>query len=610
MPLSTTDQFRVIPTSDFNATIPRCLQAGGCALWEWRPACRRFSFSDGFWDLLGYPNDAKPIPGRDPARHISPRDLGAIVRQIERELTRNRDTVHFEFQVADVNGKTRWISGRGRVIEGQQVPSVPKRAEAAALCVTGTLSDVTTYRLIRATTADNRRNLAGFLDTLPGMFYRSVPADGAWRIVYVSQGIQNLLGYDPVYFLENRDAIYAELVAPEDYQRIWEAVDRAIIEKRSYQLYYRMRTASGDFKWVWEQGEVAFGADGEPTSMQGLVADVTRQKELEIELHKENVRLKSSLKDRYHFGDIIGKSASMQKVYELIEKAAASDANVILYGESGTGKELVARLVHHLSPRGEAEFVPVNCGAIPENLLESEFFGHKKGAFTGAHKSRRGYLAAADKGTLFLDELGEISPNFQVKLLRVLEGQGYSPLGDTHLQVPDIRIVAATHNNLMEMIRRGKMREDFFFRIHIIPITLPPLRERKEDIPLLIDHFLEKFQPGQVHGLKAGELSTALSGYDWPGNVRELQNTIQRYVALGEVALAWGDSPAVVPTPLNVRRDQGALARGLRNEVEKFEKEVLVSALEAQHWHRDKTARLLKITPRTLYRKMQRYRLG
>ncbi len=230
--------------------------------------------------------------------------------------------------------------------------------------------------------------------------------------------------------------------------------------------------------------------------IEGLVADITHRKkaldelkESEASLRQENIRLRARTKDRFRFGDIIGKSEPMQRVYELILRAAATDVNVILYGESGTGKELVTRAIHDASDRKEQVFFPVNLGAIPENLIESEFFGHKKGAFTGADKDKRGFLHLTDKGTLFLDELAEIGLNLQVKLLRVLEGGGFTPLGTTDVIKPDIRFIAASNQDLGDRVEKGQIREDFFYRIHVLPIYLPSLRERKEDIPLLVELF-------------------------------------------------------------------------------------------------------------------------
>jgi PAS domain S-box-containing protein len=456
---------------------------------------------------------------------------------------------------------------------------------------------------------DSHRMLVRLVDNLPGMIYRHKFSKGDWKITFVSKGVKGLIGYEQAYFMENREAIYAELIAPEDYKRIWKDVNKAVAEKRPFQLYYRMKTASGEFKWVWEQGQALFNENGAAYALEGFVADVTQQKELEIKLHNENLRLKASMQDRYHFGDIIGKSAAMQQVYEFMQKAAASSANVIVYGESGTGKELVARMIHKLSQRGEKAFVPVNCGAIPETLLESEFFGYKKGAFTGATTDRKGYLAAADGGTLFLDELGDLPQNFQVKLLRVVEGQGYTRLGDIEVCRPDLRIVAATHKNMLELLGQNQVREDFFYRIHILPVSLPPLRERKGDIPLLIDHFLEKYNPEGKSVWMADELSTALKGYDWPGNVRELQNTIQRYVTLGNIELACGTSPRPMLIPGSHQIVCNLETDGLRPAVETYEKELIVTALESNRWSRDKTAKMLNITPRTLYRKMKRYEI-
>ena len=278
---------------------------------------------------------------------------------------------------------------------------------------------------------------------------------------------------------------------------------------------------------------------GNVTRLEAFVIDITERKqaekmlkEQEVYLRRENVRLKSSIRDRFRFGNIIGKSRSMQQVYERILNAAATDANVIIYGESGTGKELVAQAVHNMGNRRDGAFVTVNCGAIPENLLESEFFGYTKGAFTGAEKNKHGYLDLADGGTLFLDELGEIGLTIQVKLLRVIEGMGYRPVGSDQMHHPDIRIIAATNRDLAQLVRAGRMREDFYYRIHVIPVHLPPLRERKEDIPLLIDHFFQQYGDRRNLPPVTGEMLDVAMAYEWPGNVRELQNVVHRYVTL------------------------------------------------------------------------------
>ncbi len=327
----------------------------------------------------------------------------------------------------------------------------------------------------------------------------------------------------------------------------------------------------------------------------------------ETSLHEENVRLKANIKDRFRFGDIIGKSEPMQRVYEQILRAAATNANVILYGESGTGKELVSRAIHDASDRKEQVFFPVNLGAIAENLIESEFFGHKKGAFTGADCDQRGFLHLADKGTLFLDELADIGLNLQVKLLRVLEGNGFTPVGTNEVIKPDIRFIAASNQDLSHRVKTGQIREDFYYRIHVFLIRLPPLRERKEDIPLLVEHFLKSTAALQQGKPITSGFLEALQAYDWPGNVRELQNTLHRYVSQGEVDFL--GAPLRTPTPSPEMKFEPIWPNEelLRDAVAHFEREYILKQLEKNHWNRSKVASKLGIDRRTLFKKMRSY---
>ena len=330
-------------------------------------------------------------------------------------------------------------------------------------------------------------------------------------------------------------------------------------------------------------------------------------KKSETSLREENVRLKANIKERYRFGKIIGKSPVMQEIYELILKAAASDAGVIVYGESGTGKELVAEAIHKMSDRKEKPFVAVNAGGVAETLLESEFFGYKKGAFTGANADKRGLLQQADKGTLFLDELGEISPNLQAKLLRAIEGGGFTPVGGLEAEISDFRIIAATNQDLKQQMKKGLMRKDFFYRIHIIPLHLPPLRERKEDIPLLIEHFMQNHPPSKNLPTITLRVMEALTSYDWPGNVRELQNTLYRYVTLGEVdflgeqTIAPGGELSNFGDTIN----HGKMA--LDQAVADSEKATILNALKNFQGHKIKTAAALGISRAALYVKMKKY---
>ncbi len=326
-------------------------------------------------------------------------------------------------------------------------------------------------------------------------------------------------------------------------------------------------------------------------------------------LRRENIKLRSSIKERYRFGEIIGKSRPMQEVYELILRAAGSEANVLILGESGTGKELVARAVHEMSSRGDNSFVPVNCGAIPENLVESEFFGHVKGAFTGAHINKTGYLHTADGGTLFLDEVGELGLTMQVKLLRALESGEYNPVGDTKLQRSHARIIAATNRDFSAMVAEGKLRQDFYYRISVLPIVLPPLREKKEDIPLLVEHFLGMYCKDKKIPTIPGKIMEVLNNHDWPGNVRELQSVIQRYLAVGNFHFLKING-LHEKMEEDVYPDVEPEIADLKEATLNFERRYILAALNKRSWKRGRVAAELGIDPKTLYVKMKKIGLS
>lgn len=338
------------------------------------------------------------------------------------------------------------------------------------------------------------------------------------------------------------------------------------------------------------------------------IRDMSVQKSIENEkaaLQDENRVLKASLEERYKFGNIVGRSPAMKRVYELVSQAAASDFHVIITGASGTGKELVARTIYELSRRSENAFVAVNCSAIAESLFEREFFGHLKGSFTGADRKKPGFFDEAHRGTLFLDEVGELKPSMQVKLLRVLENGEYIPVGGTKAKTADARIISATNQDLTAMVRQGAFREDLFYRIHVIDIELPPLRERREDIPLLAESFMARFAPDGKSPRLTGKMLDTLSHYEWPGNVRELQNTIQRFLATNQIALpgkhsvsATEENEAVLPPD------------GLSGALDAMECRLILDSLQKTMWNRGKAADLLKISRWTLQRKMQKYQLA
>ena len=326
-------------------------------------------------------------------------------------------------------------------------------------------------------------------------------------------------------------------------------------------------------------------------------------KEERNHLRQENITLRSGIQDRYRFGEIIGKSLIMQELYQAIVNASLSDVNVLVYGESGTGKELVARTIHQLSERKDQSFVAVNCGAVPETLFEREFFGHRKGAFTGATMDKTGYFDRAHNGTLFLDEIAELSPTMQVKLLRVLQDGEYMALGDTASKIADVRIIAATNKDLREQMRKGFIREDFFYRIRVAVINVPALRERKEDIPLLIEHLLSQYEKGKHHSAIPGRIMETLGAYDWPGNIRELQNELQRY--LTEQRLDFTSIPDTRIAVGDDIIDLGGLS--LYAAIEEFEKRLIIKAFEHHHGNRKNTSAMLGIDRKTLYKKLKKY---
>jgi PAS domain S-box-containing protein len=464
--------------------------------------------------------------------------------------------------------------------------------------------DITEKKRAENALVESERRLSTLMNNLPGIAYRC-KADESFTMEFASQGSKRLLGFEPEELLDKEPNAYHRIVLPEDRENMLKLVRESVAKKRPFSFIYRIRTAGGEEKWVWEQGEGVFDDGDRLVALEGFISDVTAYKEVELDLRKENVRLRSSISERYRFGDIIGKSQKMQEVYDLILKAAASNANVIIFGESGSGKELVARAIHKLSDRQEGAFVPVNCGAIPKDLMEREFFGHMKGAFTGANSDKGGFLDSADGGTLFLDEIGEIPQNMQVKLLRVLDHAAYSPLGGIKLVKSDFRVIAATNRDLVKLVKEGRMREDFFYRIRILPIQLPPLRERKEDIPLLIDHFLSRLNKGRKEPRTLPvAVREAMETYSWPGNVRELQSALHTYISLGKLDLM-GQVSVTANLENNPLEPPLRTGVGLREQIENLEKKIIVNELDAARWHRGRTAEMLQITTKTLQRKMK-----
>ncbi len=467
-------------------------------------------------------------------------------------------------------------------------------------------------RLFDAVKQAEKRYRNIFENAVEGIF--QVSHDGT--MISINPSFARTLGYDSREdLIQNIRTVQEDLyVDPtQRYKFSQQLKENGVVNGFETEFYRKDRSRI----WISMHARPVYDGDGKLEYVEGIITDITKQRqtrerllESEKNLRHENTLLRSNIKDRYKFSNIIGKSPAMQSIYELILNASTANANVVIYGESGTGKELVARAIHDNSSRSDANFVAVNCGAIPQNLFESEFFGYKKGAFTGAVRDKNGFLKQADGGTLFLDEIGELDLNGQIKLLRALEGGGYIPLGGSRTEQPDVRIIAATNRNLQEQVKQGSMRKDFFYRIHIIPMSLPPLRERKEDIPLLIEFFLQKFadDKNEASDPLPLKIQNALYSYHWPGNIRELQNTILRYISLHK--LDFMEAP--VPTrryqdeqlehllePVNTNED-----KDYKTLIEEFEKKLFLHTLEKHKWHRERAAASLGLPRRTFFRKL------
>ncbi len=332
-------------------------------------------------------------------------------------------------------------------------------------------------------------------------------------------------------------------------------------------------------------------------------------------MKQENRLLKQQVHSRYGMKNIVGISESMQAVYNLIEKVADTDSTVLILGESGTGKELVAKAIHYNSRRADRPMVPVNCGAIPEELLESELFGHVKGAFTGAVATRPGRFEIADGGTIFLDEIGDMSPKLQVKLLRVLQERRFEPVGSTRTLEVDVRVITATNKNLEQAVSERRFREDLYYRLNVIPVHLPPLRDRRSDIPLLIDHFLTFFSK-ENHKTQpeiSDKAMALLLQYSWPGNVREVENLMERFVVLhknGQIQAE--DVPVRFQDKLDISTPDFEIPEEgihLKNRVDDFEDRLILKALEKTGWNKNQAAQLLNLNRTTLVEKIKKKNL-
>ena len=384
------------------------------------------------------------------------------------------------------------------------------------------------------------------------------------------------------------------------------------IRKRYVDLPVVMMTAYGTVETaVASMKEGALDYLTKPIDLEELLIKLQKLME-RSSLIRENRELKAKLQERYTFANIVCGSPNMEEVLGLVARVAPSQASVLVLGESGTGKELIANAIHYASPRSGKPLIKVSCSAIPETLLESELFGHEKGAFTGAAQRRIGRFEEADAGTIFLDEIGDLSPGIQVKLLRILQEKEFQRLGSNVNLRTDVRVITATHRNLEEAIKKGTFREDLYYRLNVIPIHLPPLRERRGDIPLLIDHFLKKYSKENQKSILdiSREARALLLRYSYPGNVRELENINER-----AVVLCRGDLIATRDIPFHLQEGKTELSeftkkeKGLPEALEEIEKDLIIKALHQHQWVQTKAAENLRISERVLRYKIKKYKL-
>ncbi|MEE4241859.1 MAG: sigma 54-interacting transcriptional regulator [Desulfopila sp.] len=545
----------------------------------------------GFTNLTGYSKD--DIEGK-----MSWTAFIALREDLEKMLlyhkNRREETepppIEYEFVLKDKTGKHKAVFLRVDMISGTD-------------CSVASLLDITSLKRTQRDLRQSESRLSGIMEAFDGYVYVCSPDRD---LLYTNRKIKDVLPVNHFTAPCHKSIFNLESTCS------W-CPDKKVFNGET--AHYEFQNPH-DSRWYYGVSSPVFEEEDSIASMQTVLIDIHQRKIEEMVLkrhqtylHKENLRLRHTMQDRYKFGSIIGKSQAMQKVYELVLRAAATEANVILYGESGTGKELVAKAIHSMSDRAPHPFIAVNCSAIPADLMESEFFGYCKGAFTGAAADKPGYFSQANRGTLFLDELGEITEAMQVKLLRVLEGNGYIPIGGSQTHFPDVRIISATNREARSMLEQGSMREDFFYRIHILPITLPPLRERIDDIPLLIEHFLKQYGNDSSPQLLTGQELDMMLQHRWPGNVRELENTIQRFLNLNilEFSRTFTDSSIEQPPASDFQTEPDL---DLRHASRIFERNHIVEALQHHRWNRSAAAKALGIQRKTLYLKMKELEIG
>ncbi len=546
--------------------------------------------------LCGY--TPKEIIGTSELQYVHPDDRDKVSLAMK-NLLKTEEDCRLEYRIQCKNRNYAWVESAIRLFRD------PQTEKAKIICVTRDITERKKVEESLLISEQQYRSLVENVNVGIGIIQNR-------QFVFTNHALNSIVDYKPYQAGRKLlDEVFSSYIINYFNNLL------SHLEKKTFKTSWKVIEIPITIRQrkLWMEGRHCFIKwEGKPAILLTL-RDITERKLREqkiqsekIQLQKEVKQLRVSMKERYRFGKILGKSSVMQEIYENILKASTTNAPVVIYGESGTGKDLVAQTIHQLSKRQKKAFVPVNCGSIPETLIETEFFGHSKGAFTGAYKKKAGLFDVAHNGTMFLDEIGELSLSIQIKLLRAIEGKGYTPVGNHIIKNADVRIIAATHRNLIELVKEGKMRKDFFYRLNVMTINIPPLRDRKEDIPLLIDHFLEQQGSSMQFQNLPKNIVEVLFNYNWPGNIRELQNALHQYITFQRVDFFDTDNLELDDIKMlysEVEKKDSSFQKA----IETFEKRLILHSLEQNQWHRTKTAMALGLPRKTLFRKIKKYGL-
>jgi PAS domain S-box-containing protein len=523
---------------------------------------RRMFWSEETARIYGYAPDTEPTPELILQR-VHPDDVELLKSVLERAGQEGSD-FKFEHRLLMPDGSTKYILNLAHGLcdgEGNE-ESV------------GAIMDITERKVVEQRLQQKERELRQVLDFAPQL----IAVFGTHRVrLYANR---TSLDYFGVTLDEWRDTNHGGVAHPDDFERLLSQWDCAEASSSAFEIEVRFRRHDGVYRWFLIRCNPVCDDEGQVLRWYGACTDIEDRRRAEDKLRRENSALREELNQASMFDEIVGSSEPLRKVLSQISKVAPTDSTVLILGQTGTGKELIARAIHKRSKRAERSFVGVNCGAIPTSLIASELFGHEKGAFTGATQRRLGRFEAASGGTIFLDEVGDLPPDIQIALLRVLQEREIERVGSDKPVPVDVRVLAATHRNLDKLVAEGKFREDLLYRLNVVPITMPSLRERAADIGILAEYFIARFGKKLGKRFRTIEKKTmkTMQEYEWPGNVRELQNVIERAVTLSD-----SDTFAVDEAWLRREPSQVPHASALSGALQVHEKEVIEGALAQSH---------------------------